>query len=95
MHLLLHVLGIDTQQSYAYDFWSGFGPCLIASLTLGTGLWAYIRQRNCHVRRCWRLGRHKVPGTEHVVCGRHAPHERPSHADVIRDWERARHQDTR
>jgi hypothetical protein len=90
VHWLLHVLGVDTQQSEFYDAWSGCIPALFTGAGLGAGVWAFVRHRNCHVRGCWRLARHKVPGTEHCVCARHAPHEPPSHQDVIRDWQRAR-----
>lgn len=76
IHWLIHLLGIDTQQSWAYDFWSGFGPCLISATTLGAGVWAFVRSRNCHVHRCWRIGRHRVAGTEHVVCRHHHPDPR-------------------
>ena len=72
MHWLLHVLGIDTQQSEFYDFWSGVGPCIITSLTLGSGVWAFIRSRNCEVKGCLRLGRHTT-AAGHRVCRRHHP----------------------
>lgn len=34
IHLVLHVLGIDTQQSDWYDFWSGFGASGAAWLAI-------------------------------------------------------------
>lgn len=30
IHLVSHFLGIDTQSSPFYDFWSGLGPCVVA-----------------------------------------------------------------
>lgn len=90
MHWLVHILGIDTQQSWAYDAWSGCIPALFTGTGLATGLWAFLRHRNCAVHGCWRLARHKVPGTDHVVCGRHRPHKPLTHEDVIRDYEAAR-----
>lgn len=68
---LRHALGIDTQQSMAYAFWSGFGPALIA-LALGSGTIAAVLHRfNCHQHRCWRIGRHHAG--PYVVCRRHSP----------------------
>jgi hypothetical protein len=51
---------------------------------------AFLRHRNCHVRPCWRLGRHPVAGTDHVVCRKHHPDESPSAQDVIDDHEAAK-----
>lgn len=65
MHAILHVFGIDTQQSYYYDFWSGVATqftTVIAGLT-------YVRKHNCHVRGCPRVGRHSVNGTP--FCDKH------------------------
>lgn len=66
MRWLLHVLGIDTQQSYYYDFWSGFATQITVLVALVTAL----RHRNCYVRRCWRLG-HIDPAHGHPACRRH------------------------
>ena len=68
-HWFVHLTGVDTQQSWAYDFWSGVGPCLISALgmsTLITGLWHGL---NCHKPGCLRIGRHKVAGSP--WCNRH------------------------
>jgi hypothetical protein len=65
IHFLLHVTGIDTQQSMAYDFWSGIATQ--ASL-LFAGL-AVVRRNNCHERWCPRVGRHVVDGSP--WCNRH------------------------
>lgn len=66
LHWLLHVTGIDTQQSPYYDFWSGIATqaSIIFAVTAG------YRHRNCHVRWCWRLG-HIDPETHHPACRRH------------------------
>jgi hypothetical protein len=42
-----------------------------------------VRKHNCAVDHCWRVGRHKVPGTEHICCRRHAPGGAPTHEDVL------------
>ena len=31
-----------------------------------------IRHHNCHVKGCWRLGRH--PHEQYKLCARHHPH---------------------
>ena len=59
MHTLLHIFGIDTQQSYWYDFWSGIATQ--ASLIFA-GL-SVTRKYNCHQHHCWRVGRHTINGT--------------------------------
>lgn len=88
IHGILHVLGIDTQQSYWYDFWSGIGT-QISLLLLGIG--AY-RRHNCHARWCPRLGKHPVAGTPFTTCRKHHPGMQPhTHsAEHIRSaWTRA------
>ena len=79
---LLHVLGVDNASGPAYLFWSGFGSDL-GELAIVGGLVAMYRRHNCHVRGCWRIGRHPVEGTPHVVCRHHHPHGAPSHEEVI------------
>lgn len=66
---IIHVLGVDTQQSRWYDFWSGIAT-QGSILLLGIGA---LRRHNCHVHRCWRFGRHPVPGTSIVTCAKHHP----------------------
>lgn len=80
IHSVLHILGIDTQQSYWYDFWSG----IATQASLLFAAIAVLRRCNCHVHRCWRIGRHPVGGTSWQVCRRHHPADgRVSHGDVI------------
>lgn len=65
----LHLLGVDTQQSYSYNALSAFIPSAETGLgmsTLITGLWHSL---NCHEPGCLRVGRHKVDGTP--WCNRH------------------------
>ncbi len=72
-HWLIHLLGIDTQQSWAYDFWSGIGPCIIAFVSLGlTSLTVYL-VFNCHVTGCKRVGRFPAAGGQYKTCRRHHP----------------------
>lgn len=72
MSWLLHVLGVDDMSGRWYGLWSGFGSDL-GELAIIGGLISIVRHHNCHVHRCWRVGRHKVTGTPHVVCRRHHP----------------------
>jgi hypothetical protein len=55
-----------------YEFWSGIGSD-IGELTLLTAFIIWIRQRNCHVNRCWRLAWHTHPEHGHPVCRHHHP----------------------
>jgi hypothetical protein len=70
---LIHLLGIDTQQSDNYDFVSGVGPMLIAALgyigIIG-GMWKHL---NCHADGCMLIGRYPVAGGKYKVCRRHHP----------------------
>lgn len=67
MKTLLHLLGIDTQQSYFYDFWSGVGT----QLTLLLAAVGAFHKHNCHEPRCLRIGKHHIEGTPY--CTRHIP----------------------
>jgi hypothetical protein len=58
-----------------YQFWSGIGSD-IGELTLLTAFAIWIRQRNCHVYRCWRLAWHPHPEHGHPVCRHHHPDHR-------------------
>lgn len=82
-HWLLHVMGVDNVSGPWYGFWSGFGSD-IGELAIVGSLLAVVRRHNCHVRRCWRVGRHPVAGTGYMVCRRHHPEDSPSHGDVLR-----------
>jgi hypothetical protein len=59
------------------------GP--IADVTLLGGAYAIARKHNCHVKRCWRIGRAQVPGTHYIVCGKHHPHAKPTAEKVLAD----------
>lgn len=72
MTWLLHFLGIDTTTSIPGRFWPGFGSDLGEVAIIG-GLASIYQHHRCHVHHCWRLARHPVAGTPHVVCRRHHP----------------------
>lgn len=73
--LIVHLsqeTGTSNASSRAYDFWSGFGSDL-GEVALVGGIVSLVRQKNCHVHHCLRLGKHNVDGTPFVVCAKHHP----------------------
>lgn len=67
MHWLEHLLGIDTQQSPYYDFWSGVATqasLLFAAISI-------YKHHNCRVKWCVRVGKYKVG--DYLVCQKHHP----------------------
>lgn len=81
MNWLGHILGLDNLSGAWYGFWSGFAGDISQIAILG-GLYSMWRKHNCHVKGCPRVGRHKVAGTEWVVCRRHHPDDAPTAADI-------------
>lgn len=67
MHWLGHVLGLDSQNTPYYLFWSGVGPHIPTFVLTG----AWYRRNHCHAPRCARIGRHTADGTP--WCTRHRP----------------------
>lgn len=76
-HFVVHWLGTDYgAPSYGYfepyDLYSGF-----LGLSFATAFLAIVRRHNCHVRWCWRLGRHPftdaATGASYQLCRRHHP----------------------
>lgn len=69
MNWLSHVLGLDDLSGRWYGFWSGFGSDLGMFAAAG----ALLRKHNCHVRGCWRIGKHPVGDGTLIVCRKHHP----------------------
>lgn len=84
---LSHVLGLDNLSGPFYGWWSGAGSDL-GELALVVGAWTLFRRHNCHAKGCWRIGRHQVEGTPHVVCRKHHPTGEPTHADILRQHDK-------
>lgn len=82
MHWLLHLTGLDSATGPIYLWWSGIGPVLATSTPMTIVAVSHLRRYNCHVRRCWRIGRH--PAGVWLVCSRHSPGDSPTHAEVLR-----------
>lgn len=78
MHDILHWLGIDGQSSWTYAFWSGFGPVLFGQLPILGALLIHFRQKNCHVKGCWRIHTATDPVHGWPACKIHH-----SNADII------------
>jgi hypothetical protein len=77
-HGVVHFIGIDTQQSDNYAFFSGFGSWLssnLALLGLATLVGTAWRAMNCHVYSCNRLGRYPIVNGQFKVCKKHHPDE--------------------
>jgi hypothetical protein len=71
-HWLLAVTGARDETGGWYGFWSGFGGS-VPDFLIVASIAGFLLHRNCHVHRCWRLGRHQVDGTPFVTCRRHHP----------------------
>lgn len=84
MNWLLHWLAVHTgtinEGGPYYGFWSGFGSDL-GEVTLIAALLGMLRQHNCEVKGCPRLGRH-LTAAGHRVCRRHHPDGAPTHQQV-------------
>lgn len=78
LHWLAIHVGAENEPGVFYGFWSGFGSDLGEFAMLGIFVTLY-RRHNCHQPGCWRIGRHKIEGTEYVVCRKHHPED---HDDV-------------
>jgi hypothetical protein len=89
---LRKLFGLDNLSGPWYGFWSGAGSDLTELAIIG-GLISLARRHNCHVKGCWRIGRHKVEGTEFITCAKHhptVPDGGPSSDEVRRAYESAR-----
>jgi hypothetical protein len=80
--------GTTNEPGPYYAFFSGFGSD-IGQVTLVAAIIGAWRSHTCHVRGCWRFGRHPVKGTTHVVCRKHHPDDAPTADDVLADHRRA------
>jgi hypothetical protein len=85
---LAHVLGLDNLSGPFYGFWSGVGSDLGELTIIGAAASIYWRH-TCHVKRCYRIGRHPVQGTPHVVCRKHHPTGEPTHEEILRQHKEA------
>lgn len=69
-HWFEHGTGMTNVSDPEYGFWSGFGSDIQEFFVVGAIIrWAV--HHNCHVKGCWRLGRH--PFQHYKLCGRHHP----------------------
>jgi hypothetical protein len=78
LHWLAIHVGSENEPGVWYGFWSGFGSD-IGEVTIIGGMIMMYRKHNCHQPGCWRIGRHRIEGTEYMVCRKHHPDD---HAKV-------------
>jgi hypothetical protein len=57
------------------------GP--VADIALLGGAYAILRRHNCHAKGCLRLGRHRVAGTDYIVCRTHHPPDMPTAEQIL------------
>jgi hypothetical protein len=81
-HSILEFFGVVGESGKGYAFFSGIGSD-IGELAIVGGLLALIRHHNCHVDRCWRIGRHPVAGTSYIVCRKHHPEGGVTHEHIL------------
>lgn len=70
-HGFVHAIGLDTQASAEYAFFSGFGAWLSSTLGLSAIIITLWHHLTCHVDSCARIGRFPVAGGGYKVCRRH------------------------
>ena len=77
--VFLHYFGIDNVSGPWYAFYSGFGSIIVPPVLTAVPItWVLLRKHNCHVHRCWRIGRQAVEGTTFVVCRKHHTKGKPT-----------------
>ena len=79
LHVIAHLLGIDTQSSYFYAAYSGVIPSLLV-FAAAVGWWTH---RSCHVDGCLRRG--KFPFEDYKLCKKHHPSvpEKVTHEHIL------------
>lgn len=70
-HGFNHLIGVDTQGSVEYAYFSGFGAWLSSTLGLSTIFLTLWHTLNCHVGGCLLIGRYPVAGGDYKVCRKH------------------------
>jgi hypothetical protein len=74
---ILELTGSKSSSSMAYNFWSGFGGDITIILSFLAAPIVLFRKNNCHVRWCFRIGRHGFSdpetGLTHNLCRKHHP----------------------
>lgn len=65
MKVLLQWLGLDNGSSLGYLFWSGFGSDLTEFAIIG------VVYKHFKCQSCYRIGKHKVEGTNYKTCHKH------------------------
>jgi hypothetical protein len=83
----IHFMGVDQGLKYGtwnfYNFWSGFASD-IGQVAIVGGLLQVYKRHNCHITKCWRIGKFKVIGTPYLVCIIHRPEMEARHKPKFR-----------
>lgn len=78
-HGFAHGIGIDTQLSQEYGFFSGFGTFMLAMLGYTGVIVTLAGKFNCHQPGCWHIGKHHINGSP--WCDAHQKNVRPQRSD--------------
>jgi hypothetical protein len=87
--LALHTGTLHGGPDLYYNFWSGFGSDLGEATLIsavGIGVYTGVRKVNCHTKRCWRMGHHRLDGTPYILCRHHhpeVPNKGASHEHIL------------
>jgi hypothetical protein len=92
---LLHWMGLTNPAGKLYSFWSGIGSD-IGEVTIVVAVVGLYRKHNCHVKGCWRMGKHPITGTAFTTCLRHHPviDAKPTVADIADAYHASANTDT-
>lgn len=68
--IIVHFWWLITSATNAfYGIVSGW----LGDVGLFAGIIIYLRHKNCHVKGCYRLGKHQVANGKYTVCAVHHP----------------------
>lgn len=70
-HGMAHLIGIDSQSTQFYAFYSGFGTWILAAAGYTGIIITLVHHLNCHVDGCLRVGKFPVADGQYKVCGKH------------------------
>lgn len=68
----VHPYPASSSTPWTYQMWSGIIPALTVLSLIGA-LVTGFQHVNCHVHRCWRIGRYPVADGHFKVCRFHHP----------------------
>lgn len=87
-HGFAHAIGIDTQGSQEYAFFSGFGAFVMAMLGFSGIAVTVTHHLNCHHSGCWRVGRIHEGGRVYCIKHHHEYKPKRTAAEILESIER-------